>query len=87
MKGRGLPCLRKLLSGTCDNEKCAYGHKEDVMIKGALDMQTKINTYLEKHPPKTGTDGLKDYRILQRDSFLWAKIGTARPGYKRETAK
>ena len=66
---KGLPCLKKLFNGICDNEKCAYGHKEDVMIKGALDMQTKIKTYLEKHPPKTGTDGLKDYRILQRGSY------------------
>ena len=66
---KGLPCLRKLFNGTCDNEKCGYGHKEDVMIKGALDMQTKIKNYLEKHPPKTGTDGLKDYRILQRGSY------------------
>ena len=34
-------CLRKILSGKCDYEGCPYGHRREVLIKGAQDMKAK----------------------------------------------
>lgn len=43
---KDLPCLRKLLSGKCEATGCPYGHKGEVLVKGAHDMKAKLNAFL-----------------------------------------
>lgn len=57
---KGLPCLRKLLSGKCEYDECKYGHKSDVLLKGAQDMKSKLNAFLQSQgqPNKDNPTGI-----------------------------
>lgn len=57
---KGLPCLRKLLSGKCEYDECQYGHKSDVLMKGAQDMRSKLNAFLQSQgqPNKDNPSGI-----------------------------
>jgi hypothetical protein len=59
-------CLKKLLSGKCESGTCPYGHKPDVLEKGAREIRDKVDVYLAS----TGKSSDKPaYTVLQRDKF------------------
>jgi hypothetical protein len=39
-------CLKRVLSGKCDNANCQYGHKPDVLEKGAKILKEKLSAFL-----------------------------------------
>ena len=63
---KNFACLKKLLSGKCESTSCPYGHKPDVLDKGAREIRDKIDIHLassSKSPEKPA------YTVLQRDKF------------------
>ena len=62
---QNLPCLRKLLSGKCDNINCPYGHRTDILLKGADDMKTKLKAFTDTHQ----TSGNAPYRVINKEKY------------------
>lgn len=58
-----LACIRKLLSGKCERTNCEFGHRRDVLEKGAREMQTKIGAFLKSLDTSSGPNKA----ILARD--------------------
>ena len=66
---KDLPCLRKLLSGKCEREECPYGHKREVLMKGAADMTAKLKTYTETQGGNTKDNTSAPFKVLQKDKY------------------
>lgn len=64
------PCLRKILSGKCELETCPYGHRREVLLKGAQDMKAKLTAYLsaQGEPNAKGSSG-PPYKVLQKEKY------------------
>ena len=63
-------CLRKLLSGKCENINCPYGHRSDILIKGAEEMKSKLKAFTDSHKT-SGKDnsGGVPYKILHKEKY------------------
>ena len=66
------PCLRKIMSGNCDRNDCPYGHRRDVLLKGAGDMIVKLRAFEQSQAatnqqPSSGA--ATPYRVLQKDKY------------------
>jgi len=59
-------CLKKLLSGKCESGTCPYGHKPDVLEKGAREIRDKVDVYLASLGKSSDKPA---YTVLQRDKF------------------
>lgn len=56
-------CLKKILPGKCESTSCPYGHKQEVLLKGAAEMKDKMMAYLSANS-SSNPAGMK---ILQRN--------------------
>ena len=63
---KDLPCLRKLMSNKCDAVDCPYGHRRDILLKGAQNMMGKLNTFVVSNG-SAQPDAAPPYRIKGRD--------------------
>ena len=65
------PCLRKIMSGKCDRGDCPYGHRREVLLKGASDMIDKLKAYQQSQSTASNqaTAGATPYRVLQKDKY------------------
>jgi hypothetical protein len=66
------PCLRKIMSGNCDRDDCPYGHRRDVLLKGASDMIGKLTAYQKSQAANTqqpSSGAATPYRVLQKDKY------------------
>lgn len=63
------PCLRKIMSGKCEQADCPYGHRRDVLLKGAQDMKSKLSAFItsQGEPNKESTG--PPYKVLQREKY------------------
>ena len=64
-----LACLRKLLSGKCDNIDCPFGHRRDVLVKGATDMKGKLSAFLSAQGTSNSETNKAPYKILTKDKY------------------
>jgi len=64
------PCLRKILSGNCDHEGCPYGHRKEVLLKGAEDMRVKLATFVKTHGGTPGAASAAPYKVLSKDKYV-----------------
>ena len=64
-----LACLRKLLSGKCDNLDCPYGHRRDILVKGATEMKAKCNAFLSSQGTSNSENNKPPYKILTKDKY------------------
>jgi len=60
-------CLRKLMTGKCESAKCEYGHKAEVLDKGAREIRDKLNIHLQGSKPADRANPA--YTVLQREKF------------------
>ena len=49
---KALPCLKKLMKGKCEHADCQFGHKHDVLVRGALEMRDKLDSFLKGQGPE-----------------------------------
>jgi hypothetical protein len=63
-------CLRKILSGKCEKSDCPYGHRRDVLVKGAANMIDKLKAFqnAQGEPNRTGK-AHTPYKVLQKDKY------------------
>jgi hypothetical protein len=61
--------LRKLLSGKCDNIDCPFGHRRDVLVKGATDMKGKLSAFLSAQGTSNSETNKAPYKILTKDKY------------------
>jgi hypothetical protein len=61
-----LACLKKILSGKCESQNCVYGHKTEILQKGAKDLRDKLTAYLDTGSAKPPE---KPYTVLQKTKF------------------
>ena len=67
---KNLACLRKMLSGKCDNIDCPYGHRTDILLKGAEDMKAKINAFISANRNSNkDSSSSSPYKILHKEKY------------------
>jgi hypothetical protein len=71
---KDLACFRKITTGKCELEGCPYGHRRDVLIKGANDMKAKMKAFLDSSggPPPVSKDnppGGAPYMVLNKEKY------------------
>lgn len=63
------PCLRKIMSGKCEQEGCVYGHRRDVLLKGAQDMKAKLSAFISTQGDTNKDSSGPPYKVLQREKY------------------
>jgi hypothetical protein len=58
-----LPCLRKLMSGKCEMDACPYGHKREVLLKGAQNMKTKLTAF------ENAQGSAAPFKVLSKEKY------------------
>ena len=67
---KALACLRRMLSGKCDNLDCPFGHRTDILLKGAQEMIGKLTAFVNSHKGTAkDNDGAVPYKILHKEKF------------------
>jgi hypothetical protein len=61
------PCLRKILSGKCDSERCPYGHRKETLLKGAADMKVKLTAFLSTAGEQSKEQSSAPYKVLSKE--------------------
>jgi len=63
---KDLPCLRKLMAGKCEREECPFGHKREVLQKGAIDMAAKLKAFTESQGSNNTS---APFKVLQKEKY------------------
>ena len=67
---KNLACTRKLYTGKCDNLDCPYGHRPDILLRGAQESRAKLDAYIESHKDTAKIqDTSVPYKILHKEKF------------------
>ena len=63
------PCLRKIMSGKCEQPDCPYGHRREVLLKGAHDMKAKLAAFINAQGEPARDSSGPPYKVLQREKY------------------
>lgn len=63
------PCLRKILSGRCELDGCPYGHRREILVKGANDLKLKLSSYITAQGDTSKEPSGPPYKVLQKEKY------------------